>query len=80
MRPEAFVSTVAEKLLMYAVGRNLQYYDAPAVRAVVREAASDNYRFSAMVLAVIKSAPFQMRQPQIAETASGPEAGQRPRD
>ena len=45
-RPEQFVAAVAEKLLMYAVGRNVQYYDAPAVRAVVHEAAGGNYKFS----------------------------------
>jgi len=57
-----FVSTVSEKLLMYAVGRNLQYYDEPAVRKIVREAASSNYTFSSLVLGVVKSVPFQMRK------------------
>jgi len=66
--PEQFVSTVAERLLMFALGRNLQYYDAPAVRAIVREAAADNYKFSTLVLGVVKSAPFQMRQAQGVET------------
>jgi hypothetical protein len=61
--PEQFVSTVAEKLLMYALGRNLQYYDAPTVRAIVRQAAADNFKFSALVLGVVKSAPFQFRRP-----------------
>jgi hypothetical protein len=61
--PEQFVSTVAEKLLMYALGRNLQYYDAPTVRAIVRQAAADNFKFSALVSAVVKSAPFQFRRP-----------------
>jgi cytochrome c5 len=63
-RPEQFVNTVAERLLMYAVGRNLQYYDAPAVRAAVREAAGGNYQFSSLVLGVVKSVPFQMRESQ----------------
>jgi hypothetical protein len=62
--PEQFVETVAEKLLMYAIGRNTQYYDAPAVRTIVRESARSNYTFSSLVLGVVKSAPFQMRQPQ----------------
>lgn len=66
--PEQFVSTVAERLLMFALGRNLQYYDAPAVRAIVREAAADNYKFSTLVLGVVRSAPFQMRQAQGVET------------
>jgi len=59
--PEQFVDTVAEKLLMYATGRNVQYYDAPAVRAIVRDAARNNYTFGSLVAAVVKSTPFQMR-------------------
>jgi mono/diheme cytochrome c family protein len=61
--PEQFVNTVAEKLLMYAVGRNLQYYDEPAVRAVVHAAAQQNYSLASLVLGVVKSTPFQMREP-----------------
>jgi hypothetical protein len=57
-----FISAVAEKLLMYAAGRNLQYYDAPAVRSIVREAARENHTFSALVLGVVKSVPFQLRE------------------
>jgi cytochrome c551/c552 len=60
-RPEAFVGTLTEKLLMYGVGRETKYYDMPAVRAVMREAAPDRYRFSELVLGIVKSAPFQMR-------------------
>jgi mono/diheme cytochrome c family protein len=59
--PEQFVHTVAEKLLMYAIGRNVQYFDAPAVRAIVRDAASTHYSFASLVLGVVRSAPFQMR-------------------
>jgi hypothetical protein len=61
-QPEQFVSTVAEKLLMYSTGRNVQYYDAPAIRKIVRGAAPGNYKFSSLVVGVVKSAPFQMRQ------------------
>ena len=61
-QPEQFVGTVAERLLMYAVGRNLQYYDAPTVRAVMREAESANYTLASLVLGVVKSRPFQMRE------------------
>ena len=64
VHPEQFVNTVAGKLLMYGVGRNLQYYDEPAVRAIVHDAAPVNYTFSSLVLGVVKSAPFQMRQTQ----------------
>jgi hypothetical protein len=57
---EQFVHTVADRLLMYAAGRNLQYYDAPSVRAIVR-ASSANPTLSSLVLGVVKSRPFQMR-------------------
>jgi hypothetical protein len=63
-RPGQFVDTVAGKLLMYGVGRNLQYYDAPSVRAIVRDAAQDHYTFTSLILGVVKSAPFQMRESQ----------------
>ena len=61
-RPEQFVGTMTEKLLTYALGRSVAYYDMPAVRGIVRESARNNYTFSSMVLAIVKSAPFQMRQ------------------
>ena len=60
--PEEFVRTVAERLLMYATGRNVQSYDAPALRAMVRQAASENYTFESLILAVVNSVPFQMRE------------------
>jgi len=61
-QPEQFVGTVAERLLMYAVGRNLQYYDAPTVRTVMREAAPADYTLASLVLGIVKSRPFQMRE------------------
>lgn len=57
-----FVETVTEKLLTYALGRGLEYYDQPAVRSIAREAGQDNYRLSALVTAIVKSTPFQMRR------------------
>jgi len=59
--PDQFVSTIAEKLLMYGVGRNLQYYDAPSVRAILHQSAANRYTFESLVLGVVKSTPFQMR-------------------
>jgi hypothetical protein len=59
---DQFVTTIAEKLLMYAIGRNLQYYDAPSVRAVLKDAGGSGSTMPALVLAVVKSRPFQMRQ------------------
>ena len=61
-RPDQFVQTLTEKLMTYGLGRSVEYYDMPAVRQIVRDAARDNYRFSSIVMGIIKSAPFQMRK------------------
>jgi hypothetical protein len=60
-RPELFVGTLTEKLMTYGLGRGLEFYDAPAVRKVVRSAKSNDYRFSSLVLGIVNSEPFQMR-------------------
>jgi hypothetical protein len=60
-QPEVLVGTMTEKLLTYAAGRSLEHYDMPAVRGIVRSAARDGYRFSALVQAIVRSTPFQMR-------------------
>ena len=59
---EQFVRTVTGKLLTYAVGREMEYFDAPAIRAIVRAAAAGDYRWSATIQAIVKSTPFQMRR------------------
>jgi hypothetical protein len=61
-RPETFVTTVTEKLLTYGLGRGVEYYDAPAVRRIVREAAGENYSWSALIAGIARSVPFQMRR------------------
>jgi mono/diheme cytochrome c family protein len=61
-RPELFVSNVTEKLLTYASGRGVEYYDAPAVRAIVRDARAQEFRISSIILGVVRSQPFQMRK------------------
>ena len=61
-RPELFAGTLTEKLLTFALGRGVEYYDAPAVRKIVREAAQDGYRFSSLILGIVKSVPFQNRR------------------
>ena len=58
---QEFVETVTEKLLAYALGRGVQYYDYPSVRKIVRDSASADFRWSAVVLGIVKSEPFQMR-------------------
>ncbi|AMV19137.1 DUF1592 domain-containing protein [Planctomyces sp. SH-PL14] len=61
-RPELFVQTLTEKLLTFALGRGVEHFDAPAVRRIVREAGQDNNRFSALILGIVRSTPFQMRR------------------
>ena len=61
-RPELFARTITEKLLTYALGRGLESYDAPAVRAIVTQAASHNYQFSSIILGVAQSLPFTHRK------------------
>ena len=60
-RPDSFVETFTRKLLTYAAGRGMEYYDAPAVRRIVRAAAEDDYRFSALVDGVVTSDVFRMK-------------------
>jgi hypothetical protein len=60
-RPDLFVETVTEKLMTYALGRGVEYYDAPAIRAIVHQAAANRYRLSDVILGVVNSTPFQMR-------------------
>jgi len=61
-QPEALVTAVTEKLLMYGLGRGLEYYDAPAIRKIAREAAASNYGIQSLVVGIVKSTPFQMRR------------------
>ena len=62
-RADQFVRTLTEKLLTYGLGRAVEHYDQPAVRAIERRAALDDYRFSSIVLGIVNSTPFQMRRP-----------------
>ncbi len=61
-RPEDFVRVLTGKLMTYALGRPVEGYDMPAIRAIVKSAASSNYRWSALILGIVRSVPFQMRQ------------------
>ena len=71
-RGDRFAHNVTEKLMTYALGRRVEYYDQPVIRQIVREAASENYSWSSILLGVVKSAPFKMsRAPvQLAENIS----------
>jgi hypothetical protein len=62
-QPDAFAQTLTEKMLVYALGRGLQHYDMPVVRAIVRDArkVGENHSFSLIVLGIVRSVPFQMR-------------------
>jgi mono/diheme cytochrome c family protein len=67
-RPELFTASLTEKLMTFALGRGVEYYDAPSVRKIARDVAKNDYRFSSVILGIVKSAPFQMRR---AEAGSG---------
>jgi hypothetical protein len=60
-QPDLFVGTVAEKLMIYALGRGLASYDQPEVRRIVRESAGQDYRFSSLIMGVVNSTAFQKR-------------------
>jgi hypothetical protein len=61
---DEFMTTLTEKMLTYAVGRGLDSTDAPAIRAIKREAARSNYKFGSLVQGIVTSTPFQMRMAQ----------------
>ena len=61
-RPGLFAGTLTEKLLTFALGRGVEYYDAPAIRKIVRDAERDRYRFSSIILGIVRSVPFQNRR------------------
>jgi hypothetical protein len=63
-RREEFARNVTDKLLTYALGRAVEYYDVPTIRAIVRQAASHDYRWSSLILGIVRSSPFQMRSAQ----------------
>jgi hypothetical protein len=73
-RQNEYIETVADKLLTYAIGRGTEYYDAPVTRQIIRTIAPQDYRWSALISAIVKSQPFQMRRgaapPIIQTTAS----------
>jgi len=60
--PDVFVSTLTEKLLTFALGRGVEWYDEPAVRKIVHDAQANDYRFSSIVLGIVNSTPFTMRK------------------
>ena len=68
--PEAFPRTVTEKLLAYALGRRVEFYDKPAIRKIVREAAADDYSWSSLVGGIVRSVPFRMRNVEEGRTVA----------
>jgi hypothetical protein len=74
-RRAEFAGTIAEKLMAYALGRGVEFYDRPSLRVISKAAASDDYRWSSIVLGIVRSTPFQMRTargeaPALAEAAA----------
>jgi len=68
--PYVFAKVLTEKLMTYALGRGVEYSDMPTVRGILRDAGQDNYRFSSIVLGIVKSAPFDMKEKQATESTS----------
>ena len=66
-----YISNIASKLLTYAMGRGVEYYDKPAVRKIVETAKDENYSWSAIIRGVVSSAPFQMRMPRSSDSSDG---------
>jgi hypothetical protein len=60
-RPETFAGVMTEKLLTYALGRGVEYYDMPAVRKIVKDAGANDYHFSSLIIGVVKSTPFETK-------------------
>jgi len=69
-QPDAIATAVAEKLLTYALGRGLEYYDAPAIRRIVRDATASRFGFQSLIVGIVKSTPFQMRRTALPEAAA----------
>jgi hypothetical protein len=69
-RSDEFVRTLVHKLVEYSVGRSLEYYDAPTVRALMRSAAENDYRWSTLIAEIVQSPPFRMRSVANSETAA----------
>jgi len=76
--PEQFVQTLTEKLMTYALGRSLEYFDMPTVRKIVRDAGRDDYRFSSIVMGIVTAPAFQSsvvepnKVEQVAANSEGP--------
>jgi hypothetical protein len=71
-RPDVFTSTLTQKLLTYALGRGIRYYDMPAVRAITRAAAKNEHRFSSLIFGIVNSTPFQMRMKPLPDSGRPP--------
>ena len=70
-RPTPLVRTFTENLLSYALGRRVEYFDQPAIRAIVRQAEADNYRISSFVTGIVTSVPFRMKQAEAEAAPAG---------
>ncbi|MEO6368294.1 MAG: DUF1588 domain-containing protein, partial [Steroidobacteraceae bacterium] len=79
-RPDQFVQTFTEKLMIFALGRTVEFHDMPTVRDIVRNAAKDNYRFESILLGVVNSDAFQMRQVPEATPVEGKEVSKTARN
>jgi hypothetical protein len=69
-RPDLFATTLTENLMTFALGRGIEFYDAPAIRRIVSGAEKDGYRFASIILGIVRSAPFQWRRVETLSVAS----------
>ena len=76
-RPVPLVRTFTENLMAYALGRRVEYFDQPAIRAISRTAEAQDYRMSSLILGVIKSDAFQMKQAEAQTTDDAKVVGRR---
>jgi hypothetical protein len=65
--PDQFVQTLVMKMMTYATGRPMEWHDMPTIRAIVKQAAAEDYRFGAVLAAIVDSAPFRMQQVPVEE-------------
>ena len=70
-RPDMFLRTLTEKLMIYGLGRGLEYPDMPVVRGIIRDARPANYKFSSIIMGIVRSAPFQMRNAPEGQALAG---------
>jgi hypothetical protein len=76
--PDVFAKVLTEKLMTYALGRGVEYTDMPTVREILSEAGKNDYRFASIVLGIVKSTPFEMKEKAVGQVGNLRRIGNRP--